>query len=147
MNKNKRKQLAQAKLMEINPEMGMSWQEPVAFAMQSNCSYPACVWGGSKEWGLRRTRTRRRAEPDSQHIAISQIKQKAAAEKNTQRRGDGAKGARPKGQCTGRGWHRIQDSGSRTQDAGHNSANMHCTCSESYAEQENPEFGGLKLFS
>jgi len=46
MNKNKRKELAQAKLMEINPEMGMSWQEPVAFALQSNCSYPACVWSG-----------------------------------------------------------------------------------------------------
>jgi len=42
---------------------------------------------------------------------------------------------------------RIRDPGLRRQDAGHNSANMHCTCSESYAEQENPEFGGLKLFS
>lgn len=69
-------------------------------------------------WGLRRTRTRR-VQPDSQHIAISQIKQKAAAEK-TQHRGrreaGGGKGARPKGQCTGRGWHRIQDAGRRTQD-------------------------------
>lgn len=32
------------------------------------------------------------------------------------REAGGGKGARPKGQCTGRGWHRIQDAGRRTQD-------------------------------